>query len=170
MAGGAACLGVGRYLVLAVAVLGHQRLAGFLNIPEDVVFGQLWRLVPEHRVRLHGQLIPRQVCRPQIDGLAQVTQRVVQRLVGQAVHQVHVEIVETGRARHVGGPNRFVAIMDAPQCLQLGWLEALHADRKTVDTGLPVGLELVLLEGARVGFEGDLDVWRERNTLLYATQ
>jgi hypothetical protein len=82
------------------------------------------------------------VRRRQFDGLAQVAQRIVQRLVRQAVHQVHVEVVEAGRAGHAGGAHRFVAVVDAPEGLKLGWLEALDADRQAVDAGLPIGLEL----------------------------
>jgi hypothetical protein len=37
----AARLGVGRDFVLRVTVLGQQRLAGFLNVPQRVVFRQL---------------------------------------------------------------------------------------------------------------------------------
>jgi hypothetical protein len=37
-------------------------------------------------------------------------------------------------------------------------LEALDADRQAIDPQLAVGDELLLLEGAGVGFQGDLDV------------
>ncbi|MNH21718.1 hypothetical protein D3C79_815400 [compost metagenome] len=76
--GGTPSLGIGRNLILLVAVRRHQCLAGLLNVPKDVVLGQFRWLVPEHRVRLHGQLVPGQVRWPQVDGLAQVAQRIVQ--------------------------------------------------------------------------------------------
>ncbi|MND87682.1 hypothetical protein D3C80_796890 [compost metagenome] len=86
------------------------------------------------------------------------------------MHQVEVEVVEAGAARHVGGADRFLAVVDAPQGLELGRLEALHADGQAIDAELAVGGELGLLEGAGVGFEGDLDVAGEGHPLLDAVQ
>ncbi|MNZ83191.1 hypothetical protein D3C78_1019130 [compost metagenome] len=108
--------------------------------------------------------------RAQRDGLAQVAQGVVQRLVGQAVHQVEVEVVEPGIARHVGGANRFVTVVNAPQGLKLGLLEALDADRQAIDAQLPVGLELLLLERPGIGLEGDFDIAGKRDALLHTLQ
>lgn len=150
--GAQAVAGVGGGLVLAVAVLVEQGLAGFLDVPEDVVLGQLRRLAPEHRVRLHGQLVPGEVRGGQGEGLAQVGQGVVEALPGQAVHQVEVEVVEAGLARHVGGAHCLGAVVDAPQGLQLVGLEALHADGQAIDAEAPVVGELDLFEGAGIGF------------------
>ncbi|MCY1411947.1 hypothetical protein D9M71_273430 [compost metagenome] len=108
--------------------------------------------------------------RAQRDGLAQVAQGVVQRLVGQAVHQVEVEVVEPGIARHVGGANGLVTVVDAAQGFELGLLEALDADRQAIDAQLPVGFELLLLERSGVGFQGDLDVPGKRDALLHTHQ
>ncbi|MNZ48643.1 hypothetical protein D3C78_663910 [compost metagenome] len=162
--------GIGGDLVLGVAVLGQQGLAGLLDVPEDVVLRKLRRLAPEHCVRLHGQLVPGQVRRRLGDGDAQVVQGIVDGLVREAVHQVEVEVVEAGAARHVGGADRFLAVVDAPQGLELGRLEALHADGQAIDAELAVGGELGLFEGAGVGFEGDLDVAGEGHPLLDAVQ
>ena len=41
-------------------------------------------------------------------------------------------------------------------------VEALHADRQPGDAGGAVAAEAIALEGARVGFERDLAVGRER--------
>src|SRR5690606_41133074 len=84
------------------------------------------------------------------------------------MHQVEVEVVETGGARHVGSADGLVAIVDAPQRLELVLLEALHADGQAIDAEAAIAPELGLLEGAGVGFQGDFDVRRERDTPLYA--
>ncbi len=168
--GAQAVAGVGGGLVLAVAVLVEQGLAGFLDVPEDVVLGQLRRLAPEHRVRLHGQLVPGEVRGGQGEGLAQVGQGVVEALPGQAVHQVEVEVVEAGLARHVGGAHCLGAVVDAPQGLQLVGLEALHADGQAIDAEAPVVGELDLFEGAGIGFQGDLDAVGEADPALDAFQ
>ncbi|MNF68715.1 hypothetical protein D3C84_505800 [compost metagenome] len=151
-------LGVGGDLVLGVAVLGQQGLAGFLDVPENVVLGHHGRLVPEHGIRLHRQLVPGQVGRALGDGKAQIAEGILDGLVRQAVHQVQVEVGETGGARHVGGADGLVTVVDAPQGLELFRLEALHADRQAVDAQRPVVAELGLLEGAGVGFQGDFDI------------
>jgi hypothetical protein len=44
------------------------------------------------------------------------------------------------------------AVVHAAERVQLGIVEALHADRQPRDAGLAVAAEAVLLEGARVGF------------------
>ena len=99
---------------------------------------------------------------------AQVEQGVLDALLGQAVHQVEVEIVEAGSAGHVGGANGLVAIVDAPQRLEFGFLEALHADGQTVDAEASVGAELGLLEGAGVGFQGDFDITGKADASFHA--
>ena len=86
------------------------------------------------------------------------------------MHQIQVEVVEAGGARHIGGADRLVAVVDTPHGLELGFLEALHADRQAVDAQAAVVAELRLLEGARVGFQGDLDIAGERHALLHALQ
>ena len=105
--------------------------------------------------------------RLQCDGLTQVVQGIVQGLIGQAVHQVQVEVVETCLAGHVGGAYRFIAVVDPAQRLELFFLKALDADRQAVDAQSAVGDELLLLEGSGVGFEGDFDVAGKRNALLH---
>jgi hypothetical protein len=84
------------------------------------------------------------------------------------MHQVEVEIVEAGGARHVGGADGFIAVVDAPERPQLGGLEALHANRQPIDAEAAVVAEFRLLEGARVGFQGDLDVIGEPDPLPHA--
>ena len=85
------------------------------------------------------------------DGGTQVEQGVLDALLGQAVHQVEVEIVEAGGARHIGSADCLVAIVDAPQRLELGFLKTLHADGQAIDAEAAIALEFGLLEGAGVG-------------------
>ena len=87
-----------------------------------------------------------------------------------AVHEVQVEVVETGGARPVGGADGFLAPVDTPQGLELGVLETLDADRQPIDAQAAIGDELGLLEGAGVGFQGDLDVRREAQAPGHAVQ
>ncbi|MNZ79102.1 hypothetical protein D3C78_976960 [compost metagenome] len=84
------------------------------------------------------------------------------------MHQVQVEVIKAGITRHVGGANGFVTVVDATQGLKLGLLEALDADRQAIDAQLPVGLELLLLEGPRVGFQGNFDIAGKRDALFNA--
>ena len=122
-------LGICRDFVLRVTVLGQQRLAGFLYVPQGVVFRQHRRLIPEHRVRLQRQLIPGNVRRLQRNGLAQIAQGIVQRLIGQTVHQVEVEVIEPGLPRHARRTHGFVTVVDAAKGLKLLLLKALDTDR-----------------------------------------
>src|SRR5690606_38901722 len=150
-------LGVGRGFILPITVGSKQRLAGFLDVPENVVFRQYGRLVPEHSVGFDGQLIPGQVGRLLGNGNVQVVERILETLARQAMHQIEVEIVEASRAGHVGGAYRFVTVMDAPQCLELVGLETLHADGQAIDAQAAVVAEFGLLEGTGIGLQGDFD-------------
>lgn len=49
------------------------------------------------------------------DSLAQIAQRVFEGLVGQAMHQVEIEVIEPGLASHAGGAHRLVTVMDPAQ-------------------------------------------------------
>ncbi|MNZ88507.1 hypothetical protein D3C78_1074020 [compost metagenome] len=106
--------------------------------------------------------------RVQGDGLAQVAQGVLQGLVGQAMHQVQVEVVEPGLTGHAGGTYRFIAVVDSSQGLEFLLLETLDTDRQAIDAQRPIGDELLLFEGARVGFQGNFDIAGERDALLHA--
>ncbi|MNN20094.1 hypothetical protein D3C81_1333550 [compost metagenome] len=158
--------GIGRDFVLCVTVFGEQRLSGLLNVPQRVVFRQRRRLVPEHGVRLQGQLIPRQVRGFQGNGGAQVRQGIVQGLIRQAMHQVQVKVIEPGLTRHAGGSHRFVAVVDTAQGLEFFLLKALDADRQAIDPQFPVRDELVLLERPWIRFQGDFDVAGKRDALF----
>ncbi|MNG74102.1 hypothetical protein D3C79_325750 [compost metagenome] len=74
-------LGVGRGFILPVAGGAQQLVAAFEDVPQRVVVRQHRRPRAEQGVWLDGQLIPRQVRRVQSDRLAQIVQRLFQRLV-----------------------------------------------------------------------------------------
>ena len=170
MAGTAAISGIGRNLVLGVATGGQTLQPGFLNRPENVFLGQRGRARVKHGVGFQRQLIPGQVLRGERHRLIQIGHRLGVLLIRQAMHQVEVQVVEAGAARHVDGAERFTVIMDAAEGLQMFGIEALDADRQAVDAGQPVVAKLGLLEGAGVGFEGDFDVVCERHALIQRLQ
>ncbi len=60
--------------------------------------------------------------------------------------------------------------MDAPQGLELFFLETLDADRQPIDPQLPVGDEFFLFEGPGIGFQGDFDIAGERDARLDALE
>src|SRR5690606_18366370 len=76
----------------------------------------------------------------------------------EAVHQIQVEILESRGAGAAGSGNRGGAVVDAAQGLQVAVGKALNADGQAVDPGLAEAAKPVLLEGARVGLQGDFDV------------
>ncbi|MNT77082.1 hypothetical protein D3C72_2161580 [compost metagenome] len=57
--------------------------------------------------------------------------------------------------------------MDAAQGLEFFLLETLDADRQAIDPQGAVGDEFLLLEGPRIGFQGDFDVAGERDALFH---
>ena len=97
-----------------------------LHVPGAVVVRQAWRLPgEEHRVRLQGQLVMRDMGRLQGEGALQVVFGHRQVLAGQGVHQVQVEVVE---ARVLGQFHRAFglgAVMDASEAFQAAVVEAL---------------------------------------------
>ncbi len=106
----------------------------------------------------------------QRDGLAQIAQGIVQRLIGQTVHQVQVEVIEPCLSRHARRTHGFVTVVDAAEGLKLFLLKALDTDRQPIDPQLAIGDKLLLLEGARIRLKGDFDVGGERDALFDALQ
>ena len=90
-----------------------------------------------------------------------VVQGLAQRLAGQAVHQVEIEVVEV-RGGDLDRAPCFVAIVDAAERFQMRRVEALDAEREPVDAGGAEGGELVGFHCAGVGFERDLRLGQER--------
>ena len=79
------------------------------------------------------------------------------RLARQGVHQVEIEIVEQS-GRDVDRLACLVAVMDAPQCLQMCIVKTLDADGEAIDAAVTIGRELLHLEGTGVGFQGDFGI------------
>ena len=61
------------------------------DIPQGVVIRQYRRTGAKQGIWLNGQLIPGEMRRIKVDGLTQIVQRLFQRLIRQAVHQVKIE-------------------------------------------------------------------------------
>ena len=73
----------------------------------------------------------RQVRRLQRDRALDVVQRHRQRLPGQRVHQVEVDVVEAGVLRQLHRALGLAAVVDAAEALQAAVVEALHAEAET---------------------------------------
>ncbi len=113
----AAWLRIGRGFVLLIPGGSQQLVALLENIPQRVVIRQHRRARTKQRVRLNGQLIPGEVRRVQLNGLAQIVQRFVQRLIRQAVHQVEVKAAQAQPGCQMCGALCFTRAMNAPQTL-----------------------------------------------------
>ena len=90
--------------------------------------------------------------------LIDIRQGLLDRLAGQAVHEIQIQVVEPGATGHVDRGQGFGVVMDATERLEVYRVEALDADRQPVDAGAPVIGKLGLLEGAGVGLQGDFDI------------
>ena len=83
-----------------------------------------------------------------------------ERLLGQRVHQVEVEVVEA-RVRDLDRAPRLAVVVDPAERLQVRRIEALDADRQPVHAGGAEVAELLGLERPGVRLERDLGVGRE---------
>ncbi|SVK46189.1 Uncharacterised protein [Acinetobacter baumannii] len=163
-------LGVGRGFVLLIAGGAQQLVAALEDVPQRIVVRQNRRARAEQGVRLDGQLIPRQVRRIEGDSLAQIVQRLFQRLIRQAVHQIEVEAAQAKIGRQRRRTFGFFRAVDAPQTVQLLGAEALHPDGDAVDAGALVAAEAIGLHGAGIGFHGDFGVVGDANARPHAVQ
>ncbi len=93
--------------------------------------------------------------RVESNGLTQVVQRLLQRLVRQTVHQVEIETAQAQAAGEACRAFGLFRAVDPPQPLQLWFAKALYADRDAIHPGALVINEAIGLHGARVGFHGD---------------
>jgi hypothetical protein len=120
-----------------------------------VVVGQAAAGTWRTGVRLHRQVVDRQVRRQHRQRLRQVALEAGEVLAGQRVHQVEVERVE-GQRRFFQRGDGLRPVMHAAQGLQVRVVEALDTERQARDAGIAVGAEAVALEGAGIGLERDL--------------
>src|SRR5690554_518414 len=103
--------------------------------------------------------------RRQREATLQISQGQFGCLPRQAMHQVEVEIVETGGSGLLHRGHSILSAMNTPQCLELLQMEALHPQGEPIDTGLSVTEKTATLKRTRVGFQSDLDVIGQRQAL-----
>ena len=147
---------------MPVARLGQNPPGHVVHIGGQVGVG--FRYLPLIRPQAHGgaflqrQSIERYVLRGKGGQPGNRVLPLVEALVGQAVHQVEVDVIEpgaTGSLEGLDGPVRAVA---SAQQLQQSVVEALHTDTKAVyalPQQPPAGLGVQV---AGVGLDGDLGV------------
>ena len=96
------------------------------------------------------------------NALLDVGERRVERLPGQAVHEVEVDVVEV-LLRDPDRAPRLVRVVDAAQRLEVRIVEALDADGQPVDPRGTEVAELLRLERARIRLQRDLRIRRDRD-------
>ena len=134
-----------------------------------VVLGNHRRKFGEKSVGLDGELVNGNVRRVQAERHAHVLCQAVQRLAWQGVHDVQVEGVK-GLGGFFNGGNRLRAVMHPAQGFEVPVVETLHPDRQARDTGAAKGAETVFLEGAGIGFQGDLAIGLQAQARADVTQ
>ncbi len=153
---------IGADLVLAVAGLRQQRLAMFLHVPGAVLVGNAARRPrEEHRVRLQGELVVRDVRGRQRERALQVMFGLGQGLFRQRVHQVDVEVVVAGIPGQLHRALGLAAVVDAAQAPERVVVEGLDAEADAVHPGRAVAVEAAVLGGAGVGLQRHFQVRRE---------
>jgi hypothetical protein len=98
----------------------------------------------------------------EFNGQAEIPQRFLPGLVRQAEHQIEIDVVEPAVAGEFETPIDVCHAMNSAECFQLVVIEGLYTERKPVDSGTPVGGQVLVLRGARVRFHGDLGIFREQ--------
>ena len=148
-------LRIGRHFIMSIAGGCGVLLDHLLHVGAGIVVRQHRRELRENRVRLQRQVVQRQVRRRRGNRDAKVGARLFQRLPGQRIHQVEIEIVEMPM-RDLDGATRLCIVMNAAERLQMFAVEALNTDRQTVDPAVAIRPEAFRFEGAGVGFHRDL--------------
>ena len=80
-----------------------------------------------------------------IQGGSKIGKRIRRRLFGQAMHQVDVEVVESGFRDGPTGLFGLFPIMYTPQHAEAFVVETLYAKRKTVDPAITIATESISL-------------------------
>ena len=120
--------------------------------------GQRRRLCTKYRAGLHRQVVVGNVRRRQRQRLPQVGTRAVHVLVRQPVHEIQVEVGQPRGVQLLGAARRIGGRVDAAQHLQLLRAKTLGAQGHPVHAHGRVFGEAPALDGAGIGFQGDLDV------------
>ena len=137
--------------------IGEPRLDGLLHVGAAVGLGQDRRCRGEGGIRLDGELVAGKMRRGEDEGVLDVGECLVDRLSGQTIHQVEIEIVEMPGGDLDGAP-RFVAVVDSSESLEVGSVEALNAQGQTIHAGGTEGRELAGFDSSGIGFQGDFGV------------
>ena len=103
--------------------------------------------------------------RLQLDRRCNVLHRHLERLAGQREHDVDIDIVKAGRLRVRNGLRYFRWPVNTSQALQGARIETLCADGKSIHARLPIAIEIVVLDRARVRLHRDFDIGRQRQML-----
>ena len=124
----------------------------------------------KRRIGLQGELVPRKMLRIEGKRLINIFHGLLRCLLGQAVHEIDIEVIESRRSGFTDGSHRFVAGMNSPQRTQLSGAETLHPQRQSIDTGFPITNEPLLLGRAWIGFQGDFNARRKGEPLTNAIE
>ena len=120
-------LGEGGGFVIGVARCSQAGFDGFLHVGAQIAFRQFGREGGEAGVGLQRQLVAGEVRGGEAEGGFEVIQRLCHCLAGEAIHQIEVETLEVF-AGELCGLAGFCRTVNAPQCLEVGIVEALDAE------------------------------------------
>lgn len=134
-------------------------LQSLLYVEKGVVVGQLGRMEIKPRIRFEGELIEGNVLGPAGHCLFAIAHGHFDRLTGQAEHEIDVDVAKAGPPGIFNGLESGARSVDPADGRQAGIVEALDTQGQSVDAGLEVSTEVVVLECARIGFQSDFHVF-----------
>ena len=114
----------------------------------------------EPRAGLEGEVVAGQVVGPELQRALEVAAPLVERLAGDAEHQVHADVVEARRARRRKRALDGLGVVRAVERLQVVRVEGLSAHAEPTDAALARRLRLVDREALRVGLHRHLGARR----------
>ena len=148
---------VRRNLVVLVAVRRELLLAIELHLPGRVRVGQRRRAMVEDGAGLERQLVVRDVRGLQCQRRVEIGECLLQRLCGQAVHEIEIEVLEASAADFIDRSRDVAAAVNAAERTQMIGIESLRAERDAIDSGSAIAAEPAMLDGARI-FRASPDV------------
>ena len=86
----------------------------------------------------------------------------VHALPRQTKHQVHTDIFEPGASDQPNSLHRFRRLMDSADAAQHLIIKTLHAEAQSVETRLSQRLQRIGVHCARIGFQTDFSIIRQR--------
>ena len=110
---------------MGVAARGEQRFNRLLHGGRGVVVRQGRWLTVKQRIGFQRQVIGREMRRFKVERALNIGDCLRHALPRQPVHQIQIEIAEM-LARGVYRMARFAGVVDAPQRLEVGVVEALY--------------------------------------------